>query len=861
MPRTNYFFALFFICYYFSLQAQEKKSLINVISALEARFEVKFSYSVNEVENVVVNMPNESDTLNQIIENLNANTLLNFKFLNERYITISPLDKTISICGKLVSSTNTVPLFGASIVINNSTKGTITNEEGSFQLDNVALNEIIAISFLGYETQTFAAKELWDSNSNSNCKTIILSEKSEALNEVLISKFLTTGLQKLIDGSTVLNTEKFGILPGLTEPDILQSIQALPGVESVNESIANINVRGGTNDQNLMLWDHIKMYHAGHFFGLISAYNPNLTNKVIVTKNGTSSEFSDGVSSTISMFTKDKIGKEVSGGIGANLLSGDAFFEIPLSKKWAIHVSGRRSFTDFYKSPVYDKYFERSFQDSKLTTNNGNISESNRSSKFFFYDYTAKLLFDLNEKHKFRANIIGINNTLDYEESFIDNANNKESKTSSLKQQNIGAGVNWGGIWTSDFSSELSAFYSKYNVDAIDYRIETDQKLTQTNEVLETSVKLKTNYKINNNLNLLNGYQFDEIGILNGTTVSSPSYEREKKDVLLNHAFFTEVEFKKNSTYLRLGVRSNYFQKFNKIIIEPRLNLRQKLTNQFAVKLQGEFKNQSATQIVDFQDNFLGVENRRWILANEQNKPNSESTQPYAQNIPISISKQVSFGFDFNHNNLVLDVQGFYKFVEGITASNQGFYNDFQYRDASGNYTAKGVEFLINKTTNRFSNWLSYTYSVNNYEFKTFTPSVFPNNVDVRHSVSMAFNYDILENLKISVGGIWRTGKPYTKPVEGNETVRDGTTTTVNYDTPNSENLDEFIRLDASFSYFFKISETIKASLRAGVLNILDRKNAINRYYKVNPNDSNTTIEIDNHSLELTPNVSFRLKF
>ncbi|GGK35489.1 TonB-dependent receptor [Yeosuana aromativorans] len=858
MLRTNYFFTLFFFCYCFTFQAQEKESLIDVIPALEARFEVKFSYSVNEVKGIVVNKPNKTETLNQIIEDLNANTLLNFKFLNERYITISQLDKTISICGRLVSSTDNAPLFGASVVINNSTKGTVTNEEGGFQLDNVALNETIVISFLGYETQAFAAKELWEGNG---CKTIVLSEKNEALNEVLISKFLTTGLQKLIDGSTVLNTEKFGILPGLTDPDILQSIQALPGIESVNESIANINVRGGTNDQNLILWDGIKMYHAGHFFGLISAYNPNLTTKVIVTKNGTSSEFSDGVSSTISMLTKDKIGNEVSGGIGANLLSGDAFFEIPLSKKWAIHVSGRRSFTDFYKSPVYDKYFERSFQDSKLTTDGDNISESNRSSKFFFHDYTAKLLFDLNEKHKFRANVIGINNSLDYKESYIDNANKKESKTSRLKQQNIGAGVNWNGIWTSDFNTELSAFYSKYNVDAVDYRIETDQKLTQTNEVLETSVKLKTNYKINNNLNLLNGYQFDEIGILNGTTVSAPSYERTKKDVLLNHAFFTEAEFKNNATYFRLGVRVNYFQKFNKTIIEPRLNFRQKLNNQVAVKLQGEFKNQSATQIVDFQDDFLGVENRRWILANEQNKPNSESNQPYAQNIPISISKQASFGFDFHHNNLVLDVQGFYKLVKGITASNQGFYNSFQYKNASGSYTAKGVEFLINKTANRFSTWLSYTYSINDYEFKTFTPSVFPNNVDIRHSVSMAFNYDILENLKISIGGIWRSGKPYTKPVEGNETMQSGNTTVVNYGTPNGDNLDDFMRLDASFSYNFKMSQALKASLRAGVLNIMDRKNSINRYFKVDSNDSNSAILIDNKSLGLTPNLSFRIKF
>jgi hypothetical protein len=49
------------------------------------------------------------------------------------------------------------------------------------------------------------------------------------------------------------------------------------------------------------------MYHSGHFFGLISAYNPNVTNKVTVSKNGTSAAYSDGVSSTINMSTNDKI--------------------------------------------------------------------------------------------------------------------------------------------------------------------------------------------------------------------------------------------------------------------------------------------------------------------------------------------------------------------------------------------------------------------------------------------------------------------------------------------------------------------------------------------------------------------------
>ncbi|WP_052825974.1 TonB-dependent receptor [Neotamlana nanhaiensis] len=840
-------FLCFISVFAFEMYAQEQLPLLQLIKDLEVRYDVKFSYSESDVEAVLVENPKADASLKTIITNLNETTLLNFKFLNDRYITISVIDKTISICGVLISEADGLPLMGASIVVENTQKGIITNADGEFELQAIPVNAAITISYLGYETLQLKAIQLRKQLNNS-CETILLTERVEALNSILISKYLTTGLQKRIDGSTVLNTEKFGTLPGLTEPDVLQSIQALPGVESINESIANINVRGGTNDQNLMIWDGIKMYHSGHFFGLISAYNPYLTEKVEVTKNGTSSEFSDGVSSTINMFTKNNIDESVSGGFGANLLHADAFLQIPLSKKLAVHVSGRRSTTDVFSSPTYNKYFEKSFQDSELTTNSENISAAQQSSDFSFYDYSAKLLFNTNDNQKFRANVIGINNNLDYTESFENSEGETESKTSNLKQENLGFGANWNATWSDKFTTELSGFYSQYNVDALNNRAETDQSLTQANEVLETGVKLKGQLAINSNLSFLAGYAFNEIGVLYQTTVSAPSYDRTKKDVLLNHAAFAEVEYNKHNTYLRLGVRGNYFQKFNSFLVEPRINLRQKLSNHFALKLQGEFKNQTAKQRIDFQDDFLGVENRRWTLANEQL-------------IKISKSKQASLGFEYNQNNWLFDVEGFYKIVDGITASNQGFYNNFQYVNANGNYQAQGVELLINKTAAKYSVWASYTYSVNNYEFNSITPSVFPNNVDVRHSTSIAASYQILKNLEASIGGIWRSGQPYTKPVEGNETIKSGNDTVVNYDTPNQENVDDFIRVDASLSSKIKLSNKVNGQLRIGVLNILNRKNTINRYFELNPENTDEALRVDNQSLGLTPNCSFRIIF
>ena len=152
---------------------------------------------------------------------------------------------------------------------------------------------------------------------------------------------------------------------------------------------------------------------------------------------------------------------------------------------------------------------------------------------------------------------------MDYSERSNLDKDNIETKASTLSQKNIGYGANWKAKWNSKLSTDFISYFSKYNIDASDYRIGTDQRKTEANEVLETGTKLNVNYKANPHLNLLAGYQITETGMLNQTTVSKPSYSSTKKDVLLNHALFTEAEYNQNNTYLRLGIRLNYFQKFN----------------------------------------------------------------------------------------------------------------------------------------------------------------------------------------------------------------------------------------------------------------------------------------------------------
>jgi len=823
----------------FTQNFSKKKDLASILITLEKRYDIKFSYSDDDIKGIFIYPPKEKISIEELLVFLNKNTFLLFKNLDNGYITISFLNKSISICGTVVDANYLEPLLLASVKVNGYKLGTTTNKKGEFYLENIPINATLSFSYISFKTKNIAVKDLF----YNGCKKIYLEEETEQLSEIIMQKFLTSGLQKSTDGSTVLNTEKFGILPGLIEPDILQTIKILPGVESVNESISNINVRGGTNDQNLILWDGIKMYHSGHFFGLISAYNPYLTKKVTVTKNATSAAFSDGVSSTINMKTNDKITNNLSGGGGFNLLSADAFLQIPIKDNLELHISGRRSFTDYFNTPTYNNYFTRSFQDNSVSSNTVNDTKSN----FYFYDYSFKTLYNINYNHSIRANFIHIKNNLEYIEKYTFN-NTTIEENSKLKQENLGANINWKANWNSKFSTIFSAFFSDYKINSSDYNKDSDQFQTQYNNVLETELKLNSKYEISNILHLTNGLVFNEIGVKNTTTVNAPTFSKTVKDVLLKSALFSEIEYHKNNTYARFGFRVNYFDKFTTFLFEPRINIRQQLNQEFSLKLEGEFKNQTTAQKIDFEENFLGIEKRRWILSDDNNTP-------------IIKSKQASFGVEFSKNKFFVDITSFYKLVNGITAANQGFYNNTQTFNSIGNYKTKGIEFLINKQTKTISTWLSYTYAKNNYEFDIFNPKKFSNSLDITHSFNTAFNYSFSKKIKVSLGTVFRTGKPYTKPLEGNETVQSGNKIIVNYDNPNKERLNNFFRIDISSSYKFLLSDNIKSIIRLGFTNITNRKNIIDSYYNVDENAENNVVRINNYSLPFTPNLSFRVNF
>ncbi|WP_339657102.1 carboxypeptidase-like regulatory domain-containing protein [uncultured Maribacter sp.] len=839
MPKkhlNNLIVTLFFLSFSMNSNAQNatvKSVPLRVfISELETSFNVKFSYADSDINAINIIKP-DSKSLDSILSELRKVTGITIDKLNDRYYTLTKT-ATISICGFVLDNfeENTIP--GATVEIYQSNLTGITDTTGVFRFDNVPENSLVHIKHLGYKPVFIEAKEFVNTEK---CKTIAMALSYQELDEVIVTQFLTTGLNKLSDASIELNPEKFGILPGVSEPDILQTIQALPGIKSVDETVSDINIRGGTNDQNLILWDGIKMYQTGHFFGLISAFNPYVTQKVSIIKNGTSAMFGGGVSGTLNMHTIEELPVNYAGGSGLNLISGDIYGEISITENLAVQVSARRSYTDFLNTPTYTTFSEKAFQDSEV----------DNESEFYFYDFTAKLIYEIKPYQKVSVSMINMSNNLNYFETTSDSITPNRS---NLNQDNFSIGSQLQSEWTDDFTSQLSFYYTQYDLDAFSISNNNVQQLKQNNLVKESNVKLSTNYNPSEHLNWINGYEFTETGIENTTNVNQPPFASNIKGVIRQHAFFSEIKYNSENDRLTgiIGSRLNYFENLNtfkEYVFEPRINVTYELLPNFKTEVLGEFKNQVTNQIIDLEQNFLGIEKRRWILSD-------------GSALPITKSKQGSLGFNYDTNKLYVGIDGFYKEVNGINVYTQGFQNQNQFDGEIGSYTIKGAEFLINTKNNDYSAWLSYTFNKNEYTFEALIPSTFPNNLDIRHSVTLAGNYTI-GNLKLGLGLNYKSGKPFTQPNENDPIDLTVFPNEINYEESNSSRLPEYIRVDASAIYNIKLSDKMKATLGVSVLNLTNRRNTLNTYYRIQ--DDNSIESVEHISLGFTPNASFRVQF
>ncbi|WP_230407889.1 carboxypeptidase-like regulatory domain-containing protein [Flavobacterium hydrocarbonoxydans] len=809
-----------------------------IIHDIEQQHQVTFNYTEDLITELQLYPPKKELSLDHKLQYLANKTNLSFENIGNQFINIYKKDTDAqTICGYVFSGIDKKPIENANIFLNNKTQFT-TDSNGFFKFEKEDKN-ILLISHVGFITKRITVGK----SDSKNCLQVFLDPEITELQEVKANAILASGISKSADGSFEIKPKKFGILPGLIEPDALQTMQQIPGVNSLDESVSSINVRGGTHDQNLFLWNGIRMFQTGHFFGLISVFNPNLAHTISIYKNGSPAFFGESVSSVVAISSTPETAEKNALSAGINMINADIYAKYNVSKKSYIEISARKSITDYVETPTYKEYFDKIFQNTTITdfAKNQNIDyQSDR--KFSFYDATLKYAQQIGLKDQLVLDLITIKDNLEVFQSATIYGMNK-SENNVLRQQNYGGNLLWKRNWNRFNTTKINVYNSSYELLANQITTNANQIVIQENTVNNNGINLENNHSITDKLSFNNGYQFNEIGITNLEQVSNPDFYRKIKDVLRTHAFI--VEGKYNDTlsriYFRTGARINYIEKFKKYILEPRIQFSYGINKSLNLEVLGELKSQNSQQIIDLQKDYFGIEKRRWIISNNST-------------IPIQRSKQISLNLFYKKNDWLLDIENFYKKVNGITTSSQGFQNQLEFVRTTGNYEVWGTEMLIQKKMNQFLTWLSYTYNHNSYHFSDYEYPRFPNNFQLMHTVSWAGIYE-KNNFKIALGTKWSSGRPKTSPDLSQIDLSDPVLV---YNKPNNTNLHIFSQVNISSTYKWETANGIQYKLGISILNILNRKNEIGEYYRVSTL-SNSIEEVETFSLQRTPNVSFRV--
>ena len=283
---VSFLLVLLFLFSNHSLSGQnlEPQPLTTILKELEVKYDVSFSYVASEINNINIAPPPKDISLDEALTYLNRNTRLRFSKIDERYISVSEKEGIKNhFCGIVLDNLTGLPLEGASVVVGDDKFGTLTNVDGEFMIPNEYVGERISIQHIGYHSF------MWWVVKSVTCSKFRLRPAISELNEVLIQNLLVRGIYRNLNGSTAIKTNNFGLLPGQTENDVLQMAQVIPGVESINETISTINTRGGSNDENLIVWEAPctksllatpHCHQAPHLFGFVeSTQAQNLAEK------------------------------------------------------------------------------------------------------------------------------------------------------------------------------------------------------------------------------------------------------------------------------------------------------------------------------------------------------------------------------------------------------------------------------------------------------------------------------------------------------------------------------------------------------------------------------------------------------
>ncbi len=870
------------------------KSLDLVLLDLKVGYRLNFEYEENDIQGIVINKSFRKLPVAEAMKVILTGTGLTYEIIPPRTIrifkgqllkkatitasTLQPIKKNFTLNGIIRDANSGETLPFSTIQVRGTNVGASANVDGQFTLFGIPSDTaLLVVQYLGYRTKYTRLEPSMDLENFS----IEMVDFSQELSEVLVVAEKEEQLLKASTGISKISVSpaQLAYLPSFGEKDVFRSLQLLPGISGSQENSSGLYVRGGTPDQNLILFDGFTVYHVDHLFGFFSAFNSNAIKDVQLYKGGFEAKYGGRLSSVVELTGKDGNSEELNMGIGLSLLSVNAFVETPLfNGKGSFLVAGRRSFQSNFYGNLFDSFTEANEGTTEVQQGpggrGGRFGQQEVQPNSFFYDLNAKMTFRPTKNDVLALSFYNGQDDLDNSRitdssSFAggsfgggggaNNFNFQNNSTDLTQWGNWGASLKYARKWSDRFYTNANISYSNYFSER-DRRneVEITRNDTITNRITgsyENNDLKDVTLKIDNELNISQANKL-EFGLQ--ATYNDIAYEFTQNDTIsvldrrdkgLTSSFYVQDKHTvSDKLILTGGLRTTYYDVNNKIYLEPRASVTYLLTDK--IKLKGAWGkyNQQATRIVreDIQQGSRDF----WLLADDDR-------------VPVSAAQHFIGGISYETPSFLLDVEAYYKRLDGLseyttrlTPTGRGPNRtlDFEELFFTGTGVAKGLEFLLQKKVGKFTGWIGYTLGEVKYDFEAFGDQPFFANQDQTHELKIISSYK-WRKWNFSATFIYATGKPYTAPTGYYElTYLDGTTADYfEVSDKNALRLPAYHRFDFSATRDMKIGNS-NASLGLSLFNIYNRNNVWYKEYEVIEGE---LLETNISLLDFTPSLFF----
>lgn len=682
-----------------------------------------------------------------------------------------------------------------------------------------------------------------------------LKNKVVKIKEVTISSRLSESNIKSGSTGLLLDVNELKLIPRLIgESDPFKALQYMGGVSQASEANAGLYVRGGNNDQNLILLNGTQIQNATHVLGIFSIFNPDLVGQMKFFKSGIPAEYGGRLSSVVDInsFVNPADKLKIDGSIG--LISSRITTQVPINQNLSIYGSIRSSYISSIILPLLHTI---------------GLSEELTKNKYEFWDTNAGFIWKIAARTKLTGHFYTGKDDIN-----IMPLSNYNLQDNSTYWKNDVGGIRLNHLFNDNWSTQQQLNYSGFKVQS---------KLNWYNSIQHLSSSSKLfNYK--GDFLFVTDKHHLKFGIESAYTMTYPNFvstdsvipieidNKHNNFFSIQNSLYIRDEFETGKWQFNAGIRANIYNHIgpytdyrdnNEIIkynnnqliktywgLEPRLFTRYMLTDNSSLKISASRHIQYLNQIPIIN---YGIPADLQLPASLYIKPQS--------------SWHFSGGYfcNFKENNWEFSSEAYYKslnnqleFKSGIT---EVFTNAMLEKYVlTGKGWTYGTELKIRKNYGSFTGWVSYNLA---WSFRKFAEinkgNPFLARNDRRHDLSVVALYDLNKRWNFSAVFVYATGNRLNLPLSWYIVEEKVILEYVKY---NSFEMPAYHRLDLSANCKLKAFNKIKSELNFSIYNVYNRANPYQVFFSTKDLNNNYDFKLKmSYLLPIIPSISWTFHY